>query len=455
MNISQLKDDGLKSIYIITSFVLFILFVLFLLSKRFFNPYFKLYKNLKNSIDDAKNGNFKTIKIPNGLNKESKQITEDYNSLIDIVKDTISNIDSKLQGFIDYREKNETYSNPLTESRNIIDNLSDLYQFKKHVELDDSKQEIYTRLSEVFENKFKIENFSFFEIDNKKHKIDKIISKGKSLYCEDAIKNNPENCRASRTKNDVFSVNYHNSCPYFNKEDKYYYCININITKENILIIHITCDTQEEIEDIKHKSQFIKRYLKEAAPVIEVKLLMEALQESAYQDGLTGLYNRKYLDETIKKLVPQVKRSEKSIGLLMLDMDHFKAVNDEYGHDIGDKVLKELANILTDTVRESDIIVRYGGEEFMVLLIGVNSEEDALSVAHKIGTRVRENEIDVYAGTTIQKTVSIGLSMFPQDSTNFDTIIKNADIALYEAKSSGRDKVVRFKKEQLNDVELF
>ena len=182
---------------------------------------------------------------------------------------------------------------------------------------------------------------------------------------------------------------------------------------------------------------------------------MNALKDSAFRDGLTGLYNRKFLDEHTKKLIPQAKRDEFSVGVLMLDMDHFKAVNDEYGHDIGDKVLKELALILVDTVRESDLVIRYGGEEFIVLLVGVNSEQDAINVAHKIGQKVRENEIDVYAGAKLKKTVSIGLSMFPADSTNFNSVMKNADIALYEAKSTGRDRLVRFKEEQVSSVDLF
>jgi diguanylate cyclase (GGDEF)-like protein len=139
----------------------------------------------------------------------------------------------------------------------------------------------------------------------------------------------------------------------------------------------------------------------------------------------------------------------------MLDMDHFKAVNDEYGHDIGDKVLKELGSILEESVRESDLVIRYGGEEFIVLLVGVKDAESALKIANNIGKKVRENEIDVYAGAKLKKTISIGLSMFPQDGKNFDSVLKNADIALYEAKSSGRDKVVRFKEEQVSSVDLF
>jgi len=118
-------------------------------------------------------------------------------------------------------------------------------------------------------------------------------------------------------------------------------------------------------------------------------------------------------------------------------------------------VLKELSRILEENVRESDIVVRYGGEEFIVLLVGITGVEDSLKVANKIRERVRENEVDVYAGAKLRKTISIGLSMFPEDSNTIEGVMKNADIALYEAKSSGRDKVIRFAQEQVSSVDLF
>lgn len=455
LDVSTLKEVGLKSIYIIFAIILATIIIIFLFTKKVFNPYLKLYLRLRDNIKEAKLGKFNNIDIPKGVSSDMNELSLDYNNLISIFKDTSSDIEEKLQGFIGYRNQSIVNNNPLNQSKEIIDNLSNLYQFKKQVELDHTKDEIYNRIAEIFKNKFQLKNFTFFEIDRKKSKMTKVIKVGESLYCYEGIASNPELCRAARTKNDIVSIDFHSSCPYFNKNDKLHYCINIDIVESLHLIVHLVCDTQEELEEIKNKSLFIKRYLKEASPSIEVKLLMNALQESAFTDGLTGLYNRKYLDVTLKTLIPQVKRDKKNIGLLMLDMDHFKAVNDEYGHDIGDKVLKELSRILTETLRESDIIIRYGGEEFMVLLIGVDSEESALIIANKIGQKVRENEIDVYAGTTIRKTISSGLSMYPQDSNSFDTIIKNADIALYEAKSSGRDKVVRFTKEQVTSVELF
>ena len=455
LDVSTLKEIGVRSIYVIIAIILFAIIIVFLFSKKVFNPYLSLYMKLRDNINQAKTGKFKNIDIPNGLTTEVVQVTQDYNNLITIFKDTSLDIDNKLQGFVGYRDRSTMNTNPLNESKDIIDNLSNLYQFKKQVELDNTKDEIYNRIAQVFENKFNLKNFTFFEIDIKKQKMQKMVSVGESLYCHDLIKDNPHLCRAARTKSDVISIDFHASCPYFTKKDKFYYCLNIDIVENLYLIVHFVTDTQEELEEIKNKSLFINRFLKEARPAVEVKLLMKALEESAFKDGLTQLYNRKFLDEHLKKLLPQIKRDKKKIGLLMLDMDHFKAVNDEYGHDIGDKVLKELSRILEENVRESDILVRYGGEEFIVLLVGVASEEDSLKIAHKIATKVRENEIDVYAGATIKKTVSIGLSMYPDDANIIDAVIKNADIALYEAKSSGRDKVVRYTKEQKTSVELF
>ncbi|MDX9797191.1 MAG: GGDEF domain-containing protein, partial [Arcobacteraceae bacterium] len=210
-----------------------------------------------------------------------------------------------------------------------------------------------------------------------------------------------------------------------------------------------------ELQYVKDNIAFIKSYINEAAPSIEVKILLQALKDSAFRDGLTGLYNRKFLDEYIKKALPQVLRDNKKLAVLMLDMDHFKSVNDEYGHDIGDLVLKELGYILIQNVRESDLVIRFGGEEFIVILNNIDSIESALLVANKIREQVAQNEIDVYAGTKLRKTVSIGLSIFPDDGKTFDSVCKNADIALYEAKNKGRNQVVVFNESQVSSIDLF
>ena len=453
LDISALKQIGIESVYIIGFLILFAVIFIVLFSRKILAPYFELYEKFKDNMDQAIAGKFKKLDSPEGISLEMEKLTVDYNNLITTFKDTSFDIDKKLQGFVGFTANKS--KNPLNESKEIINNLSHLYQFKKQIELDSTKCETYSRLSQVLKNRFNLKNFNFLEIDMLKHKMDVVIEEGNAFYCKKTLQDNPEYCRAARTKTDVMSIEYHASCPYFESENTYHYCFTINITKNLYLVVNCVCDTHEELEDLKDNMVFVKSYLKESAPALEVKLLMNALKESAFKDGLTGLYNRKFLEEHSKKLIPQARREEFSIGVLMLDMDHFKAVNDEYGHDIGDKVLKELARILSETVRDSDLIIRYGGEEFVVLLVGVNSTQDAINVAEKIGKNVRDNEIDVYAGNKLKKTVSIGLSMFPEDSSNFDAVMKNADIALYEAKNSGRDKVIRFSEEQVSSVDLF
>ncbi|MBU3013142.1 GGDEF domain-containing protein [Poseidonibacter lekithochrous] len=454
LDIESSIEGELELVYLIPLLIFISIFTIIYLSSRNIKSYENLFDSLKNSINEASTGNFDLIVKPKILNSEMKDTIDKYNNLMVILKDAFVDIEKRMQRFIGNKSTMSS-NNPLEESKDIILNLSNLYQFKKEIELDNTKEEIYDRLAQVFENQFGIESFTFLEINMNKHKMNVVKEVGNTFYCKEYIKENPELCRSARTNNDVVSIDYHNSCPYFKEKDKYHYCTNIDISKEVNLIINFVCKTPSKLENLKDKISFVKSYINEAAPSIEVKLLMDALQESAFTDGLTGLYNRKFLEEHAKKLIPHAKREEFNIGVLLLDMDHFKAVNDEYGHDIGDKVLKELARIMTECIRESDIIIRYGGEEFIILLVGVSNVENAMNIANKIGKRVRENEIDVYAGNKLKKTISIGLSMFPDDATSLDSAIKNADIALYEAKNSGRDKVVKFNEEQISSVDLF
>jgi two-component system, cell cycle response regulator len=453
LDISELKNIGLEAIYLIPIIMIIgILLILFIFKNKLDQDKL-IFEGISKSLNSSLNGNLRKIDYSKGLSKDMINLMDKFNRLMEIFKDTSTDIDKKLKGFIG--SKINKYENPLEDSKEIVQNLSNLYQFKKEIELDNTKEEIYNRLSEVFTNQFKITNFTFIEIDLTKHKMTTVKEIGNTFYCKENIENEPQLCRAARTENDVITTEYHHTCPYFKKVDKFHYCISTSISKNINLIINFVFDDKEKLEYLKEKISFIKSYINESAPSIEVKLLMEALQQSAFRDGLTGLYNRKFLEEHSKKLIPQALRDKFNIGVLLLDMDHFKAVNDEYGHDIGDKVLKELSRILNETVRESDIIIRYGGEEFIVLLVNVKTEEQAMAVANKIRIKVSENEIDVYAGSKLKKTVSIGLGMFPDDSTSLESVIKNADIALYEAKSKGRNQVVRFQSEQTSSIDLF
>ncbi len=130
----------------------------------------------------------------------------------------------------------------------------------------------------------------------------------------------------------------------------------------------------------------------------------------------------------------------------MCDMDFFKQVNDEYGHDIGDSVLKDTSRVLRESVREADVVIRFGGEEFLILLIDTEPGY-GIQVAEKIRENIEKTAFKSSKGGILKKTISMGISEFPKDTDGFWQAIKYADVALYNAKDTGRNRCVRFEPE--------
>jgi len=160
------------------------------------------------------------------------------------------------------------------------------------------------------------------------------------------------------------------------------------------------------------------------------------LEQLSMTDALTELFNRRYLMKEFDKEVSRAGRHERTLGVLMIDVDRFKQYNDTYGHLAGDTVLSGMGRVIKDAVREPDIPARYGGEEFIVLLPDCNLQ-GAIDAAERIRTRLAE---EVFEGRKI--TVSIGAAEFPTHGESPKAVIGSADAALYEAKDSGRDRVV-------------
>lgn len=173
--------------------------------------------------------------------------------------------------------------------------------------------------------------------------------------------------------------------------------------------------------------------------LIEIAMLKDALQEQAVRDHLTGLFNRRYLIETLHKELSRAVREKYSVSLVMLDIDHFKAINDTYGHAAGDSVLQRIARELQVTARAEDMVCRYGGEEFIVILHNTTAE-----TAIERANQWRE-AIDIiqtpYEGHPIHVTLSVGVSVFPDHAGSVDVLIRAADEALYRAKMAGRNCV--------------
>jgi diguanylate cyclase (GGDEF)-like protein len=172
---------------------------------------------------------------------------------------------------------------------------------------------------------------------------------------------------------------------------------------------------------------------------------MDTLRESNLHDPMTGLKNRRFLEEYIDTVVAGTQRRKQQISLLMLDLDYFKKVNDTHGHDAGDAILKALAAVLRQQVRAADLVIRFGGEEFLVILQDTELG-DGDEVGEKIRAAVEATKFQVPGGV-LQKTISIGVADFPADSDTFWQAMKYADVALYRAKEEGRNRVLHFRPE--------
>lgn len=177
--------------------------------------------------------------------------------------------------------------------------------------------------------------------------------------------------------------------------------------------------------------------------IVEMKILREA-QDSAILDGLTSVYNYRYFRDRIEHEVKREDRSALSVSLLMIDVDHFKVFNDRNGRLQGNVALQELAALIADNVRETDVVTRYGGEEFAVILCGTK-KDGALLVAEKIRKRVEETSFEgegAVPGGNL--TVSIGVATSPIDAIESQDLIAKADAALYRAKSEGKNRTVPY-----------
>lgn len=175
--------------------------------------------------------------------------------------------------------------------------------------------------------------------------------------------------------------------------------------------------------------------------IAELEEAKKQLQEQANRDFLTKLYNRRYFNEIAQDLLHIAKREGKPLSVVLIDIDKFKTINDTYGHMVGDEVIKTLANTIVETVRVSDIVARFGGEEF-ALLLPFTDMEGANNIAERIRKNVESQKIVVDNGDIIQFTISLGIaSILPADN-NIEEPLHRADKALYVAKENGRNMVV-------------
>ena len=415
------------------------LIAIILIVNYFLTPYLEILEKVKHSTSSILKGDFNN-KIDTTLKGEAKEFTNSFNTFLDKLNESFGVIEEKYTTLIE-KEKSD---NPLNDAKETIEQLANIFKFKRMIEEDDTVEEIYNRLTNVLES-FQIESFSVIGIDNTELKSFEIYSKG-NICCN--ILENFKSCRAYRLKKLVNSYDFPNICSLHYCKNNYI-CIPFSASGNFTGVLKINV-TEEEKEHIIHILPYVKAYLNEVSAIIEAKYTLELLHNQSIKDPLTNLFNRRHLENILPMLIANAKRKNEKIAFLMIDMDYFKKVNDTYGHKAGDIVLKKLSKILTDGVRESDIVIRYGGEEFLILLQNITDINAAKNVAEKIRQTVENTPIQTDEAT-IKKTISIGISIFPDQCEKGWECIKYADLALYEAKRTGRNKVVLFNEKLITE----
>jgi diguanylate cyclase (GGDEF)-like protein len=223
-----------------------------------------------------------------------------------------------------------------------------------------------------------------------------------------------------------------------------YLCLPL-IAKGDILgLLHLrikaspSVNNLNTIADYKEPVVIFTEYL--SLSIANIRL-WENLTDQSIRDPLTGLFNRRYMEETIHREILRAAKDQTKIGIVMVDIDHFKNFNDSFGHEAGDELLIKLADFFKFEIRGSDIACRYGGEEF-ILILPESSIDGTYKRAEHIRERVKNLKLIYHDQILPFITLSIGIAIYPDHGTELDELIHKADTALYAAKEKGRDTVI-------------
>lgn len=343
--------------------------------------------------------------------------------------------------------------------------LQHLVKFGKLIGDEISEHECYTIFANFLNKNFELERVVAVSFNNSENLAEIISSFEKtdghmplsasSLYDMRVIQD-ATLCRAVRSGQEfvVGDVEQEYRCPYQEIVQKKgsYACFPVSTGGAMLGWVHLASNSTGYFTP--ERCFTIESYISSLAPAISNMRLLNAHKKLSIRDSLTGLYNRRFLDNVLEKQLSVAGRYKQPLSIVMIDVDHFKKFNDTHGHAFGDKVLRLMAEVLTRTVRESDTVGRWGGEEFILVLPNTDME-GAYHVAEKVRMAVAGCSIMAISGIPQGVTISQGVSTYPHSAQTIKELIESADNALYQSKATGRNKTtkaVKVEKETSEDA---
>jgi len=376
-----------------------------------------------------------------------------------------SNLDEAVAGLDDVRE-------PVPEirflPRRLAHQVSETFQMlalwrrnKAHLERllsfgirETDKQELLAVLEQSLRELFGVTTVKVSEVNASQNRLEPVYAGGEepSRAFSEELLGEPESCFVYRTGSSAVHTPENELCRWCScHREQLALCMPLVGGGQEIGICTLVLDRrvlEEKVpmswshaRKVRLVESFLRPYLNLMALALNSINMQDAYRNRAITDGLTGLYNRRYAVEYLSNMVNIAKRGEKSVGVLVVDIDWFKRFNDEYGHKVGDQVLEQVAHAMRATVRDGDLVARYGGEEFIIVLPDAD-----LEAAGEIGERVRSAvagiEWDAVGLPGIPPvTISLGLAMFPEHGYSHYHLINAADKALYAAKNGGKNRL--------------
>lgn len=310
-----------------------------------------------------------------------------------------------------------------SSQNNDFKDLDDIYTLYEQLQYATSIKQMAQDIYRWLNNTYNIDNLNFSLFDIEKNSKELIFTKGDEFFLDDGL--------------------------------SFFFIINTHTSLNAIVSFSATSKTHYQI--IQNKYEVIQSSFFQISPIIQSGILKKNYIQSSSIDSVTNVYNRKYFIEKLNKQLTLSGSNNNQILFLMIGIDHFKAVIDEFDYEIGDKVLVELAKVIHSNIKEYDLVARLAGDEFVVAITSTSNYDDILNIARNIISDFSLIEVKVNEDQhTLKKTICIGIDLFDSSGKcSIDDIIKNADIALYEAKNKGRSEVIYFQKEQSSTIDLF
>ncbi|WP_295052628.1 GGDEF domain-containing protein [Sulfuricurvum sp.] len=420
MEINDLKVTGLVAAALAIVVLMGVTFYLLKTVRRFIASYKETLDAVALTMEKAEEGDY-SYRVEQHETSDGYKAAMWTNAVMEKLDTTLSESGKKMGSLIRLDQQN---SDPLYTIQMGIHQLYEVERFRTEIEKDQNLAEVYARLIALLRTRWNLNNFNILEL-NPLNKTTQIVHTEKALLC-DAL----SGCRADHTGGMVDSSGCEVACPKMIDPEAHYVCQSYPIVDDLDIVVSLVTYDVREIGSIRLALEQLGNYINAS----KLQIINKKLQQTVRIDPRTQLYNRAYLEELSKLIMAQSTRTMIPYGILMIDMDQFNLINHSYDNSVGDEVIKAMAHNIHENIRQGDILIRYGGDTFAVVLYDYEGDE-----VHQVAESIRLSfkkkiRVNTYA---ILKTVSIGISLFPIQTHDMIEAIEYAKRALLEAKHQG------------------